>query len=213
MSISEFAARLSGWPRRLLALGCVLLAAVTAMGTRHEPPPAAAGSVVVAARDLPAGAQLTGSDVRVLAWPVNLRPPGAISRPAQVIGRRLAGPIRADEALTGTRLAGADLTAGLPPELRAVPVELAGSAMPDLVRVGDRIDLLVNDQQDGDATPSPSAHVLAEGVRVLAVAGRPPDPGADGESTGLIVAADQQTALRIAAASGRSVLATVRKPP
>jgi pilus assembly protein CpaB len=106
VSISEIAARLSGWPRRLLALGCVLLAAVTAMGDRHEPPPAAAGSVVVAARDLPAGAQLTGSDVRVLAWPVNLRPPGAISRPAQVIGRRLAGPIRAKEALTGTRLAG-----------------------------------------------------------------------------------------------------------
>ena len=213
MSISEIAARLSGWPRRLLALGCVLLAAVTAMGARHEPPPAAAGSVVVAARDLPAGAQLTDADLRVLAWPVNLRPPGAMSRPAQVIGRRLAGPIRADEALTGTRLAGADLTAGLPPQLRAVPVELAGSAMPDLVRVGDRIDLLVNDQPDGDAAPSPSAHVLAEGVRVLAVAGRPPDPGADGESTGLIVAADQPTALRIAAASGRSVLATVRKPP
>jgi len=153
VSISEIVARLSGWPRRLLALGCVLLAAVTAMGARHEPPPAAAGSVVVAARDLPAGAQLTGSDVRVMAWPVKLRPPGAISRPAQVIGRRLAGPIRANEALTGTRLAGADLTAGLPPQLRAVPVELAGSAMPDLVRVGDRIDLLVNDQPDGDAVP------------------------------------------------------------
>ncbi len=148
-----------------------------------------------------------------MAWPVNLRPPGAISRPAQIIGRRLAGPIRADEALTGTRLTGADLTAGLPPQLRAIPVELAGSAMPDLVRVGDRIDLLVNDQPDGDATPSSSAHVLAEGVRVLAVAGGSPDPGTDGESTGLIVAADQPTALRIAAASGRSVLATVRKPP
>jgi Flp pilus assembly protein CpaB len=81
------------------------------------------------------------------------------------------------------------------------------------VRVGDRIDLLVNDQPDGDAAPSPSAHVLAEGVRVLAVTGRPADPGADGENTALIVAADQPTALRIAAVSGRSVLATVRKPP
>jgi pilus assembly protein CpaB len=183
------------------------------MGARHEPPPAAAGPIVVAARDLPAGARLSGSDVRVIAWPADLRPPGAMSRPSQVIGRRLAGPIRAHEALTGTRLTGGDLTAGLPPQLRAVPVELTSSAMPDLVRVGDRIDLLVNDQPDGDATPVPSAHVLAEGVRVLAVSGRPADPGADGESTGLIVAADQPTALRIAAASGRSVLATVRKPP
>jgi len=213
VSISEIAARLSGWPRRLLALGCVLLAAITAIRARHEPPSATAGSVVVAARDLPAGAQLTGSDVRVIAWPADLRPPGAMSRAAQVIGHRLAGPIRATEALTGTRLAGADLTTGLPPQLRAVPVELASSAVPGLVHVGDRIDLLVNDQSDGDATPSASAHVVAEGVRVLAVAGRPPDPGADSEGTGLIVAADQPTALRIAAASGRSVLATVRKPP
>lgn len=212
MSISEITARLSGWPRRLLALGCVLLAAFTAMGAKHEPSPARSGSVVVATRDLPAGAQLTGADVRVMAWPADLRPPGAVSRPAQVVGRRLAGPIRADEALTGTRLAGADLTAGLPPQLRAVPVELTGPALPGLVRVGDRIDLLVSDQPDGDAAPSPSARVLADWVRVLAVTGRPADPDAGGQ-LGLVVAADQPTALRIAAASGRPILATVREPP
>jgi pilus assembly protein CpaB len=212
VSISEIAVRLGGWPRRLLALGCVLLAAMTAMSARREPPPAPAGSVVVAARDLPAGAQLAGADVRVRAWPGDLRPPGAMSRPAQVVGHRLAGPIRANEALTRTRLAGAELTAGLPPQLRAVPVELVSSAVPGLVQVGDRIDLLVNDQPDGGA-PSPSAHVLAEGVRVLALAARPADPGADSPVTGLIVAADQSTALRIASASGRSVVAAVRKPP
>jgi len=213
VSISEIAVRLGGWPRRLFALGCVLLAAMTAMSARRERPPAPAGSVVVAARDLPAGAQLAGADVRVRAWPADLRPPGAMSRPAQVVGHRLAGPIRANEALTRTRLAGAELTAGLPPQLRAVPVELVSSAVPGLVQVGDRIDLLVNDQPDGGAAPSPSAHVLAEGVRVLAVAAQPADPGADSPVTGLIVAADQSTALRIASASGRSVVAAVRKPP
>ena len=182
------------------------------MGARHEPPPASAGSVLVAARDLPAGARLAGSDVRVLSWPANLRPPGAMSRPGQVIGHRLAGPIGANEALTGTRLTGAELTAGLPPQLRAVPVELTGSALPGLVQVGDRIDLLVNDQPAGVAAGPPSAHELAEGVRVLAVAGRPPDPDTGGQ-IGLIVAADQPTALRIAAAVGRSVVAAVRRPP
>jgi pilus assembly protein CpaB len=182
------------------------------MGARHEPPPASAGSVLVAARDLPAGARLAGSDVRVLSWPADLRPPGALSRPGQVSGHRLAGPIRANEALTGTRLTGAELTAGLPPQLRAVPVELTGSALPGLVQVGDRIDLLVNDQPAGVAAGPPSAHELAEGVRVLAVAGRPPDPDTGGQ-IGLIVAADQPTALRIAAAVGRSVVAAVRRPP
>jgi Flp pilus assembly protein CpaB len=97
--------------------------------------------------------------------------------------------------------------------LRAGPVELTSAALPGLVQVGDRIDLLVSDQAEGDAWSSPSAHLLAEGVRVLAVANRPADPAVGGQVSGLIVAADRQTALRIAAASGRPVVATVRKPP
>jgi pilus assembly protein CpaB len=212
VSIFELASRLSGWPRRLLALSCVLLAAITALGDRRAPP-TKAEPVVVAARDLPAGSRLAASDVRVRAWPADLRPSGAVTRPAQVIGRRLAGPIRVNEAVTGTRLDGADLTAGLPAQLQAVPVELTGGAPPGLVHAGDVIDLLAGDQFDGEVSATPSSRVLAEAVQVLSVVSRPADSATGAQTSGLIVAADRQTALRIAAASGRPIVANVRKPP
>ena len=215
MSFSEIAARLRGWPRRVLALACLLLAVVTALSARHEKPPVGPDSaVLVAARDLAAGARLSSADVRVQAWPARLRPPAAQSRPAQVVGRRLAGPIRAGEAITGTRLAGSGLTAGLPPTLQAVPIQVTGAASLSLVHVGDSIDLLAGDSVPGDVPASRPARVLAQRVRVLAVAEPLPDTSIDGTdgSLGLIVAVDRATALRIAAAAGRPVVATVRSP-
>lgn len=220
MSFSEIAAGLRGWPRRVLALACLLLAVVTALSARHEKPPIGADSaVLVAAHDLAAGARLSTADVRVQAWPATLRPPAARSRPAEVVGRRLAGPIRAGEAITSTRLAGSGLTLGLPASLQAVPVQITGAASLSLVHVGDSIDLLAGDALSADMRAPRSARVLAQRVRVLAVAVPPPDGGGssygadggmDGGSLGLIVAADRATALRIAAAADRPVLATVR---
>jgi Flp pilus assembly protein CpaB len=217
VSLSEFTARLSGWPRRVLALAFLLFAVVAALGARHRTGDAGpTTSVLVATSDLAAGVPLSGADVRVRAWPAGIRPPEAPSHPAQVIGRRLAGPIRAGEPITASRLTGADLTAGLPAGLQAVPVEITGAASLNLVRVGDSIDLLVSDPPQADLAPVRPARVLAQRVRVLAVSGPLTDPGVDNlgsGSVGLVVAADRMTALRIAAATGRQVVATVRGPP
>jgi pilus assembly protein CpaB len=217
VSLTEFTARLSGWPRRVLALACLMLAAVTAVGAQHKTGDAGpTSSILVAARDIAAGVRLSGADVRVRAWPAGIGPPGAPSRPAQVIGRRLAGSIRAGEPITGSRLTGVDLTAGLPAGLQAVPVEITGAASLNLVRVGDSIDLLVSDPPQAEEASARPARVLAQQVRVLAVSGPSADPGVDNlgsGSVGLVVAADRTTALRIAAATGRQVVATVRGPP
>ena len=216
MSISELATRLGGWPRRLIALGCLLLAGVTAVGARRSSAPQPGRPVVVAAHDLAAGAAVTAADLRLRSWPDELRPAGVLTRPGDAIGHRVAGPVRAGEALTASRLTGVGLTAGLPPALRAVPVQVSGG---NLVHAGDSIDLLVSDPPDPaaigppGATGPPTAHVLAEGARVLAVAPAASMPGVDGADIDIVVAVDRATSLRIAAVSGRTLVAAVRNPP
>jgi Flp pilus assembly protein CpaB len=214
--ISELAERLGGWPRRLAALCCLALAALTTVRAHGSGAALPGHPVVVAARDLAAGAALSAVDVRVRSWPDELRPAGALSRSGEAVGRRLGGPVRAGEALTTARLAGAGLATGLPPSLRAVPVDVRGAG---LVHAGDTIDLVAADATDDPsgigAAGAPVAHVVADGVRVLSVTGaaasRVDDDGADGVE--VVVAVDRATALRIAAESGRELLATVRAPP
>ena len=62
---------------------------------------------------------------------------------ATVVGSTLASPTRRGEVLTDVRLLGsrlAESTAG--PGARIVPLHLADSALIDLVRVGDVVDVL-----------------------------------------------------------------------
>jgi pilus assembly protein CpaB len=211
VSISDLAARLGGWPRRVLALACLLLAGVTALAARRTSPPRVGPGrpIVVAARDLPAGATLRASDVRLRSWPDELRPAGALPHATDAVGRRAGGAIRAGEAITGARLVGAGLTTGLSPSLRGVPVQIAGGGY---VQAGDRIDLLVADPVDAAGDPAPpTARLLARAVRVLAVLGSSGATAADTDSVGIAV--DDATALKLAAVSGRALVATVRDPP
>lgn len=215
MAFSDLAARLNGWPRRVVAVGCLLLAAVTALGARHPGRTSASGHpILVAARDLAAGSTLSAADVTVHSWPDELRPAGAISSAAAVAGRRLSGAMESGEAITEARLAGPGLATGLSPTSRAVAVEVDGGAAAALLSPGEFVDLLVNDlppATDVSASTSsvPTAHLLAGAARILAVS----PPSATDDSVGIVVAVDQTTALQIAAVAGRTVVATLRHPP
>jgi pilus assembly protein CpaB len=213
VSISDIATRLGGWPRRVLALCCLLIAAATAVSTHRTGAARPESPVVIAARDLPAGTRLVAADLKVRSWPDDIRPPNAVAGTGAVLGHRLAGAIRAHEALTTTRLAGADLTAGLPATLQAVPVAISGGAAQGFVHTGDSIDLLVGDPSDAVAPRSASARLVATAVRVLAVTSTPDQAGSGDNALIVVVAADRATTLRIAAVSGRSLLAAVRVPP
>lgn len=148
--------------RRLLA--AVLAAgAVAAVIRVAAPPPTPLRLVPVAARDLPAGAVLDGSDVATASVPVALVPPRVAPEPA---GRVLTGPIDAGEALTETRLVGETLT-DQPPGQVALPVRLGDPAMASLLRVGDRVDLLATDLQGPGA--GDASRMVATAVPVLAV--------------------------------------------
>jgi pilus assembly protein CpaB len=207
--ISDLAARLNGWPRRVLAVCCLVLAGAAALGARHSGDTHRPGHpLLVAARDLAAGSRLSAADVRLRSWPDELRPAGAFASGAAVAGRRLAGAVRTGEAITETRLSGPGLAAGLSPTLRAVPVQVTGGAA-GLLHPGEFVDLLVSDPPEAADAAPPAAHLLAEAVPVLAVTSTP--GGAD--SFGIVVAVDPATALKLAAVSGRTLVATLRHPP
>lgn len=151
--------------RRLLALGLVLLAVSTAFW------PDVGHPAVVASRDLPAGVPLTAADVRVvpLAAPVS----GSFARPADVVGRTLAGAARSGVPLTDFSLAAESL------DLASVAVRVADQGLAEVVRLGHRVDVV-----------SPSAEVLAEGAWVRETRGQV-----------VVLTLPRRNATRVAAAS------------
>jgi Flp pilus assembly protein CpaB len=218
MSSSRLAAlgyRLGGWPRRVVAVLCLLLAAGSALAARHSTPlqPIPQRTVVVAAHDLAAGTVLSLPDMREAVWPVNVRPPNAVDKVSAVLGRQLAGAIRTGEPITSTRLISGDIAAGLPPGLVAAPVELTSTTAGALVQPGDWVDVLTTNRPAGsdDVASTRASHIVAEAVRVLTVRTTPPEAASGG--TAIVVAVDHATALRLADAAGAAVLVTIRRPP
>lgn len=212
-SIRSRLPRIGRWPRLLLAGACLLLALNSALGAKQvvaQSPRTVA--VVVATRDLPAGHSLTRHDVAVARWPAALRPATARGDPALVIGERLAGPIVAREAITVARVVGADLADGLGRGRVATPVSLGNPHTVDLVRAGDRIDLLETARPPEIADPGlavdPKVDTLASGALVLAVW-----PATDGADAELVVAVGRATAVRITRDTATHVFTAVVDPP
>lgn len=144
--------------RRLLAFILTCAAALlTLQSVRPAPPPQTA--LLVAARDLPAGATLTAGDLSTIRVPPVDVPAGA---EPQAAGRVLAGPVRRGEPITDLRLVGPALTSG-DPDRTAVPVRFGDAEMAGLLRVGDRLRLLTTDPATGRTS------VVADDVEVLAV--------------------------------------------
>jgi Flp pilus assembly protein CpaB len=210
MGLSRLARSLNGWPRRLLAVGCLLLAGFSALPAHRSGARANDSTVdtVVAAHDLAAGSAIGADDVRIAHWPSLLRPATALTKTTDLAGRTLAGPVGAGEVITSSRLVGTELTAGLPAGMIAVPVPLVDPGAASLIRAGNHVDLLIP-----DAAPSPTAtaHMIATDVLVLAVL--PRNASSAAANAQLVVAVDHPTELRIAQAITTPMLATVIKPP
>jgi pilus assembly protein CpaB len=188
-------------------VGAALLA-VAALVLALRPGPAADAAapplqpVVVAARSLEAGRAVEIGDLAIGRYPPGTAPGGVVAQPELLIGRVLAGAVRAGEPLTDARLVGPGLTSLLPVGQVAAPVRLADLAVAGLVRTGDLVDVLATGPDAAEA------ETLASGVRVLAAGG-----SGDGPTAGLLlVAVDTATAARLAAASTTATL-TVSLPP
>jgi pilus assembly protein CpaB len=189
----------------LLAATALFLALRPAAVPATARPPTAV-PVAVAAADLPAGSVLSPPDVAIVRFPPDVVPRGVQPEAQPLIGRVLAGAVRAGEPLTDARLVGAGLTALLPADLVAAPVRLADLAVAALVRAGDRVDVLAA-FPDGE-----QAELVAAGALVLA-APRPTAADPDPAAGLLVLAVDPATAARLAAAATTATLTLSLPPP
>jgi pilus assembly protein CpaB len=134
--------------------------------------------VVVAARDIEPGVELSRSDLRLSHVPQRFAPPDAPTSPDQAVGLHTAGPVAAGSPITagvvGTTTGGDDPGALRRGE-RAVEITVAGGAsLIETAVPGARVDILVStDPGDGPG----SSFVALEDVELLALA-----PGSSAEA-------------------------------
>lgn len=182
--------------RRALACALVLLAAAAAL---RPDPDDSRTDVVVAARDLAPGVELTAADVRIERQTATMVPDGSLTDLATVVGATLAGPARRGEALTDVRLLGprlAESAAG--PDARIVPLHLDDTALFDLIRPGDVVDVLAADTGASDADAKPA--VVATDAVVVLVSNKPTGAGSGGNRV-VLVALPAHSANEVAGAA------------
>lgn len=146
------------WTRTVLARRVVagLLVVLAAVAALWPSPDTNLCEVVVAARDLSPGTPLTIADVRLETRSAATLPDGPQTDVGALVGATLASPTRRGEMLTDVRILGsrlAESTAG--PGARVVPLHLADSALIDLIRVGDVVDVLAAPPTDAPAANQP----------------------------------------------------------
>ena len=179
--------------RRIAASGLVVLAAVAAL--RPDPDDERIDAVV-AARDLSPGSALTADDVRIETLSAATVPDGIQSDVEAVLGTTLTGPVRRGEALTDVRLLSPRLAeAAAGPMARIVPLSLDETAVLDLIRPGDVVDVLAAGPES-DARPT----IVATDAIVVLVSAKPSGVGA-GTDRVVLVALPAHAANEVAAAT------------
>jgi pilus assembly protein CpaB len=185
----------------------------------EEPAPLQAATpsqtIVVAARDLPAGSIVRREDVEMVGWPGSAVPQGFAVQAGDVVGRGLIVEVRRNEPLLQWKLAQREAGGGLPitiPEgMRAVSVEVdevigvAGFVLP-----GTRVDVLATVMPGTDRTQI-TTRIILQNVRALA-ADQKYQQDIQGQPqyvtvVTLLVTPEQAEVLTLAATEGRIQLA------
>lgn len=189
--------------RRLLAaVGAA--AAVGIVVSAYLPAEEDAGvDVVVAARALPVGHVVAEDDLQTVRWPADRRPEAALALPGSAVGRRLASPVTAGEAITTARLVGTGLVAGAPPGTVVVRVPLADPSAAVLAGAGSRVDLVST--TTGESLASSATVLAADTGADQAAAATPGLLGGSASApggTGLLVAVPPSAVAGLARALG-----------
>ena len=177
-------------------------------------------AVVVAAADLPIGAELKKEDLTVVNFPVGAAPEGTFSKPSDIYGRGLIVSMVKNEIVLNAKLASKEAGAGLPPVIpdgmRAVSVRVnevigvAGYVLP-----GTRVDVVATanpTSQPQDAT----SKVILSNVQVLTAGTRLEQDQEKGKPMSvtvvtLLVYPEQSERLALASTEGKIQLA-LRNP-
>ena len=190
-------ARAVSWHRRKLAVVAAVAAILLGISAARPPEPPSV-EVVRAVRDIPAGTALTAGDLRTDRIPLSAAPASPLTDAAAAVGRTAAGSIGDGQVLTATNLG----TPRAGPGRVIAPLRLADSQVAQLLRVGDRVDVIAAGRSDG------KAQVIAGDVVVVGLPHAADDGGlASGDSGGQLVLVEVDlttaTTLNDVAASGR----------
>lgn len=215
----EKLARLIARRRRFFA--ALLLCAAAALAVQQLTPASpVTATVMVAARDLPAGHVIGDGDLRTAEVAPPMVPDGALrpSPPGALVagnptpeasfewrGSQLSGPVRRGEVLTDASLLGNGLLTGAPAGSQAVPIRLSDPSTLSLLRQGQLVTVVLSSSQGLDGPVN--NEVLAEKVPVLWTPGLAPTGGGlfpAQESEGVVVVAASATqAVQLAGAISR----------
>jgi Flp pilus assembly protein CpaB len=166
--------------RRVTAAALVLLAGTAVL---RDNPDADRRAVLVAARDLSPGTGLQAADVIVESRSAATIPDGTLADVGAAVGSTTAGPVRRGEVLTDVRVLGSRLAeAAVGPDARLVPLPLAGTAVLDLIRTGDVVDILAAPDSDSAALP----RVIATDAVVVLVSAPRQGAGNGGDRVALV---------------------------
>ncbi|MBO3086597.1 flagellar biosynthesis protein FlgA [Cellulomonas sp. zg-ZUI188] len=195
------------WRARFLVCAVLLgiAAGCTVQALRPPDPPTAA--VVVAARDIAAGTDLTGADVRVARLPTAVAPRGAVTDPGDVVGSSTAVPLATGiPVLPGLLVA--DEVHG-PPGTVVATVRFADPAVAGLLSAGMRVDVLAATPEGGPGG------VVASRALVLPVTRRGASSAALGiggttdDSVPVLLAVAPHEAATLAGAAASALLSAV----
>lgn len=183
--------------------------ALHAIGNKSAPQDVAKGptaKMVVAARDLAAGQEISDSDVTDSPLSGSQPLQDSFSDSSMVVGRVVAIPMLAGQAVLENSLAprgsGSGLQAVIPAGMRALTIDVnevsgvAGYVMP-----GSRVDI-VQTLHD-DATNQPVARCIAEDLQVTAVGTRDASWGEKASCVTLLVTPRQAETIELASTNGR----------
>jgi pilus assembly protein CpaB len=166
-------------------------------------------SVVVAAADVPRGATLTSTHLKIRDCPKDMVPAGAFARTEDVLERVLFTPLVKDEPVLegklATKGAGRGMAALIPRGMRAFTIQTpnVASGVGGFILPGNKVDVLltVSTLHADDKTGGGSTTTLLQNVEILAVDQRvhaPADNKVDVKelrSVTLLVTPDQATKL------------------
>ncbi|MGQ4616602.1 SAF domain-containing protein [Nocardia sp. R7R-8] len=190
--------------RRLLAVALAVLAAFLFLrgdpGTQRV-------TVLVAGRDLAPGRLLEAGDLRPAPREAGTLPAGAVTDPAALVGATLTGAMRQGEVFTDLRVVGPRLAAAATGAraARIVPVRLADTAVADILRAGDRVDVI--SAEDAGGPGARPARTLATDAAVVLVSGA--GAGRAAAERVVLVAMDAEHATAVAGASLHTALTVV----
>ena len=175
--------------RRSLAALFAGLAVLTALSALREEPEGS--TVLVARHDLRSGHVITAADLRTTTVPPTARPSHSLDR-AATIGRRVAGPMRAGEAMTDYRVLQDGALSGYADDAVLTTIRVDRADGLTGLHVGDRIDVIAVDP-DGES----KAQVVARAVEVATL----PPSADDTEVVSVGIVTTEKIALALATAA------------